>query len=201
MPPPDAADRRAAVEHAAAALSAELSALAARWQAGEINDSQFKLSAAAAIKLGHVAAAAVAVGGKGNLTAAEKGHLGQKIAAQYKYLDSFAHGIADPAAYGKAQARAAMYGAAILGTYEAAARRDAIAGGMTQERRQLSASEHCGDCVAYAARGWQPIGTLPGIGQDCSCKASCRCSFEYRADPEGADDAPPPGGHRPRPRG
>src|SRR4051812_48196585 len=118
MPPPDAADRRAAVEHAAAALSAELSALAARWQAGEINNSQFKLDMAAAIKQGHVAAAAVAVGGKDNLTAAEKGHLGQTLAAQYQYLDAFAHGIEDPAAYGMARARAAMYGAAILGTYE-----------------------------------------------------------------------------------
>jgi hypothetical protein len=49
----------------------------------------------------------------------------------------------------------------------------------TEERRVLSPAHHCEDCPPLAALGWQPIGTLPPIG-DSECGANCKCRFEYR---------------------
>jgi hypothetical protein len=49
------------------------------------------------------------------------------------------------------------------------------------ERRVLGhpRTEHCSDCPPLAAMGWQPIGTLPAIG-DSECKQLCLCHFEYQ---------------------
>jgi hypothetical protein len=48
------------------------------------------------------------------------------------------------------------------------------------ERRILGSpkTEHCEDCPPLAALGWQPIGTLPAIG-DSECGALCLCHFRY----------------------
>jgi hypothetical protein len=48
------------------------------------------------------------------------------------------------------------------------------------ERRVLGSpkTEHCEDCPSLAAMGWQPIGTLPAIG-DSACGSLCLCHFRY----------------------
>ena len=48
------------------------------------------------------------------------------------------------------------------------------------ERRVLGTpkTEHCEDCPPLAAMGWQPIGTLPRIG-DSACGGRCLCHFRY----------------------
>lgn len=48
------------------------------------------------------------------------------------------------------------------------------------ERRVLGnpKTEHCTDCPPLAAAGWQPLGTLPDIG-DSECGGFCLCHFEY----------------------
>ena len=52
------------------------------------------------------------------------------------------------------------------------------------ERRVLGRpkGEHCEDCPPLAAQGWQPIGSLPGIGES-ECGPLCLCHFEYAVDP------------------
>jgi hypothetical protein len=178
---PDAAeDTRSAVAAVADTLAADLEALAGRWRAGTLNDSDFRLAMAQAIKRGHVAAAAVAAGGKANLTPADLGAVGSKLRKEYTYLDKFVRGVDDPAGYGNAAARAAMYGSAIAATYEDGRRRVMRAGGATLERRVLGATaDSCAECIAYAALGWQPAGTLPGVGEACSCLSRCHCHFEH----------------------
>jgi hypothetical protein len=179
---PDAADdTRSAVAAVADTLAADLEALAGRWRAGTLDDSDFRLAMAQAIKRGHVAAAAVAAGGKANLTPTDLGSIGNRLKSEYKYLDRFVRGVDDPSAYGNAAARAAMYGQAILATYEDTRRRAMRDGGATRERRVLGTvmHEHCPECLAYAALGWQPIGSLPGVGEACSCKSNCHCHFEH----------------------
>lgn len=52
-------------------------------------------------------------------------------------------------------------------------------GKYTEERRVLSPAHHCEDCPPLAALGWQPIGTLPPIG-DSECGANCKCFMEWR---------------------
>jgi hypothetical protein len=48
------------------------------------------------------------------------------------------------------------------------------------ERRKLGnpPTGHCSDCPPLADMGWQPIGTLPDIG-DTECGGFCWCWFEY----------------------
>lgn len=48
------------------------------------------------------------------------------------------------------------------------------------ERRILGVpkTEHCSDCPPLAELGWQPIGTLPAIGES-ECGPLCLCHFEY----------------------
>jgi hypothetical protein len=110
----------------------------------------------------------------------DAGRLGALIKAQIQYLNKFAKGLADGTIPmdGKALVRAGMYADAANGIYEQMKRYEAMKAGMTKEKRVLGAAEHCEDCVDYAGRGWQPIGSLPPIGQS-RCMSRCHCHFEY----------------------
>lgn len=76
-------------------------------------------------------------------------------------------------------ARAALYLMATWSTYQAGQHSLHTALGKKEERRVLGPAEHCPDCLESARRGWQPIGTLPAIG-DSRCFVFCQCHFEYR---------------------
>ncbi len=69
-----------------------------------------------------------------------------------------------------------------------------------QERRILGRpkTEHCPDCPPIAALGWQPIGTLPMIG-DTECGGLCLCHFEFRVDPASKPVVKPPRPDKDRP--
>lgn len=62
------------------------------------------------------------------------------------------------------------------------------------ERRILGhpKTEHCTDCPPLAALGWQPVGTLPDIG-DSECNGLCLCHFEY------SDEIAMPQARKPKP--
>lgn len=53
------------------------------------------------------------------------------------------------------------------------------------ERRVLGQpkTEHCHDCPPLAAMGWQPLGSLPHIGES-ECGPLCLCHFEYAESPD-----------------
>lgn len=52
--------------------------------------------------------------------------------------------------------------------------------GKTREKRTLGSTDHhCAQCVEYAARGWQPIGSLPKPKTACSCRSNCLCTLSY----------------------
>ena len=56
-----------------------------------------------------------------------------------------------------------------------------IAAGIERWERRVVGhpkTEHCTDCPPLAAMGWQPIGTLPPIG-DSECGHLCLCHFVY----------------------
>lgn len=59
-------------------------------------------------------------------------------------------------------------------------------GAFRLERRVLGnpRTEHCSDCPPLAALGWQPIGTLPHIGES-ECGPRCLCHFEWTDSPRG----------------
>lgn len=56
----------------------------------------------------------------------------------------------------------------------------ALNSGKTREKRSLGRTDHhCAECIEYAARGWQPIGSLPKPKTACSCLANCLCTLSY----------------------
>jgi hypothetical protein len=84
--------------------------------------------------------------------------------------------------------RVQMYGRAAYMAFATGLAVSAILSGKQMERRVLGVAEHCSDCVEYAARGWQPIGELPELG-DSRCISNCRCHFIYRtADGDGTGE-------------
>lgn len=138
---------------------------------------------------------------KGNdaLTNAEIYALDRLTKKQYEYLDKFEREviqnppreIADldsvvvlvepaPMTPGQFVARLERYGNAVWqANQQVNTATVRTAGIFNQERRVLGMAEHCGDCPPLAAMGWQPLGSLPMIG-DTECNGHCKCHFEYR---------------------
>ncbi len=100
-----------------------------------------------------------------------------------------------PMTPGQFVARAEQYGNSVwqatVNGDRAATVRAAV---MLEERRVLGRpkTEHCHDCPPLAALGWQPLGTLPALG-DTECGNLCLCHFEYRDK----DGKPPKAGPKP----
>jgi hypothetical protein len=104
-------------------------------------------------------------------------------------------GIVTPYTQGQVIARAESYGnAAWQGGQKVARLRKKASGGSRWERRIMGhpKTEHCSDCPPLAKVGWQPIGTLPDIG-DTECGGNCLCYFEYSDSVEIPDVAKPGG--------
>jgi hypothetical protein len=78
-------------------------------------------------------------------------------------------------------ARAESYGDAVWASGQDSNRSGAKTQGYNEERRVLGDAIHCFDCPPLANMEWQPIGTLPMIG-DTECGGHCHCHFEYRVD-------------------
>lgn len=130
----------------------------------------------------HLQNGALGAGGFDRLTAREYGRAGALLREDYARLTQLAHDIANgevtlPQALNRVRG---YVGSARLNYY--AADRDAAqqTGRRYEERRLLHASESCGDCISYAAMGWQPEGTLPLPCEGSACTKYCRCTMERR---------------------
>jgi len=149
---------------------------------GRITLAEWQAEMREFIRVIHRNATVAALGGFEQVSQSMWGYEGYLVKQQYAFLDRFAAEIAEnPAAWlnGRLLTRMEMYGKAEWGTFDAILRRQAQMDGKTQERRVLGQADHCPDCLDYAAEGWQPLGTLPGIG-DSQCLTNCRCTFEYK---------------------
>jgi hypothetical protein len=180
---------RDALESVMEASAARMNAVTQQLVDRQISLASWQTEMMQNIKLSHTAAAASANGGWAQMTQSDWGAAGQMIREQYDYLRNFANQIADGTQPldGRVLVRADMYGDAARNTFEEMRRRGETEGGMQFERRVLGQADHCPDCLDYAAEGWQPIGTLPQIG-DSVCLTRCHCTFEYSdTNPEGGD--------------
>lgn len=144
---------------------------------GKISLETWLRSMAQEIKTSHLLASIAANGGIERMTFADYGKVGAQIKKQYKYLRNFGKQIesGDQKLDGRAVVRSGLYAQSARGEYEQIRRHHH--GG--EERRVLHARESCNDCISYAARGWQPVGSLPAIGES-ECGVHCRCTFEFR---------------------
>lgn len=156
--------------------------LAQRLIDGNIGLPEWQAEMRGMIRTIHRQATITALGGAENVAQSMWGYEGSLVKKQYQFLDNFAADIAkNPEAWlnGRLLQRMRLYAQAEWGTFEAVLKRRAQMDGATEERRVLGIADHCPDCLEYAKRGWQPIGTLPPIG-DSVCVTNCHCVFEYR---------------------
>ncbi len=105
----------------------------------------------------------------------------RELLAQERLLDRFTRQVqsGQQGRHGGLLARVALYASALRVVALAVERTQQIRKGTREERRMLGKAEHCRGCLAAAAQGWVPIGTLPAIG-DTECKVNCHCQFIYR---------------------
>ena len=138
------------------------------------------------MKIVHALSAALSLGGWFNVKPSDWGRVGSLTKWQYERLTNFANEIASgkQALDGRFTLRVNMYAKAARGTGEEIARAVAAENGYTKERRILGVADHCRTagglqgCVELAEKGWEPIGTLPRIG-DTPCRTNCHCHFIY----------------------
>lgn len=158
-------------------------------QAGELSVAEWRQAMAREIKIMHTSAAALARGGWDQMSQSDWGYVGSEVRKQLEFLNGFVNDI-QAGKYGfppngRAIARARMYASAGRGMYQQMRRRMARNKGAAEERRVLGAAEHCstvGDlegCIELSSKGWQPMDTLPRIGQS-PCRTHCQCHFEWR---------------------
>lgn len=149
---------------------------------GSITLKQWQLQMMENIKLSHIAASASANGGWAQLSLADWKASSKLVEKQFTFLQKFADQIADGTQKldGRFLQRVKMYADASRGTFEEMRRRyELLNNGKTEERRLLGVADHCNSCLDAASLGWQPIGTLPSIGESV-CLTNCHCNFEFK---------------------
>ncbi len=124
----------------------------------------------------------VAAGGRAQMTPTDWGRIGAMLKEQYGYLAGFCDEIATGnLSEAQIMTRARMYVNSARQAFETAKGLCAEALGMTEEKWNLGAAEHCDGCLDYAAMGWQPAGTFPPPGSGATpCLSNCQCSLSYR---------------------
>lgn len=148
---------------------------------GFITLDQWQGSVREALKSAHIQAATIGHGGKASMGSAEYGRIGQKLRAEYNYLQGFTRDLLDGRlSTPMAIARIGLYAQSVRGSYwEGTEMREQKRGFSLMRRVLDSQAQHCQDCIDYAARGIVAIGSLPMPGQRCACRARCKCSIVY----------------------
>lgn len=147
----------------------------------------------------------MALSGPGNITEDDLRRVDEEAAKQAQYFDRFEQEVRQKPPVplidlssqvitiqppgmtaGQFAARAEQYGNSVWQATQrvntASIRQNGV---FSYERRVMGhpRTEHCHDCPPLAALGWQPIGSLPAIG-DSECGPLCLCHFEY-SGPDG----------------
>jgi hypothetical protein len=148
---------------------------------GSISLDQWQGSIREAIKAAHIQAAIIGHGGRGNMGSAEYGRVGQRLRSEYAYLQNFASDLLGRRiSVPMALARIGLYAESVRGSYWLGTELRQQGQGYSLMRRILDdQAQHCADCLAFAARGTVPIGSVPLPGQRCECGARCRCTVRY----------------------
>jgi hypothetical protein len=162
-------------------LGALLRRLTNMLSSGDITLVQWQESVREALKLAHVQAAIIGNGGRDTMQASDWGRIGQRLRAEYRYLEGFARDLlAGSISAPMALARIGMYAQAVRGSYwEGTTIRQEKQGYSLMRRILDPQAKHCDDCLRYAGRGAVPIGSLPMPGQRCACMSNCKCSVKY----------------------
>lgn len=160
-----------------------------RLKSGEITVAEWESETRNRLALLYLAALLLRSGGAANTSPADYLLMQSALQTQYEYLGAFAADVSkDPATWltGRLDARMNLYNNSSYAAFENFNHSFMASAGFTEERRVLGYADHCKSgkagtpgCIELAAKGWQPIGTLPKIGE-ATCNQNCKCHFEYR---------------------
>jgi hypothetical protein len=180
--------RGQAIEPLIQASKAAQRALSTQLQLGDVRLVEWQRSMIDQIKQTQIAAALAANGGQENTSQADQ----RKIAALVLALLLFFRGFSKELELGQQPLngflflRSDLYARAARSTFEEMRRHGMTTYfGALQEKRILGLVEHCHTdrdltgCVELHDLGWQPIGSLPGIGHT-PCRTNCKCTFVFR---------------------
>lgn len=148
---------------------------------GRLTLPQWQDAIKAEIKQEWLVAMMAGRGGKDQMTQADYGRLGGRLSYEYRKLADFAIEIkSGNLSEAQIRARIALYADGARTGFWDGLQAAQTAAGKTEERRILGEAEHCQSCMAYAAMGWQPLGSLPSPGTQCECLHNCKCTKEYK---------------------
>lgn len=184
--------RDQAIEPLIQSSKAAQRALATGLQGKETTLPEWQRAMLDQVKQTQVAASLASNGGDQNTSDSDKKKIAALILILLLLLQGFAEDVADGSQRlnGTLLVRSDLYASAARDTFEEVRRHNmAVYFGAAQERRRLGIAEHCrthGDlegCVELHDLGWQPIYTLPRLGQT-PCRTNCKCHFQYRYQDE-----------------
>lgn len=145
-----------------------------------ISVATWERQTAEALKTLHIQSYVLGRGGMRQMGDGDYRNISDKLRYQFQKLRGFSEDIINEGmSEAQFKARLDLYTNAARSSYENGRR--AAHGEGWLERRVLGGTNNCDPCVSHAGRGWQPRGTLPGIGEQCDCMARCQCGFEFMA--------------------
>lgn len=150
---------------------------------GKITVNAWEESTAKTLKNTHISLYTLGRGGLKQMSRRDYGIIGSELKKEYQYLRGFSQDIlAGKMSAEQFRDRVSKYVDSSYSTYELGRAESHRQAGYNWERRIRNAAVSCVSCVVYAARGWQPLSSLPAIGDECECRARCRCHKEYSND-------------------
>lgn len=163
---------------------ASVQGLCDQLRSGAVSLENWQSQMAGLIRVTHLASAMAAAGGSGGMTPDLMQLTQQRIESQLEFLQNFASRIAGGMPLDGNICRVMlMYINAGRGTFHAVEAELLGAQGFIEYRNVLGATEdHCtgsGSCLEVSGQGWQPVGSLPEIGNR-KCMSNCLCSWQYR---------------------
>jgi hypothetical protein len=147
-------------------------------RAGRISLNQWREEMRAVIKHTQMGAAEIANGGRAQMAPQSWGATGQKIRAQYIYLENWVEQLkAGLPVDNRVEGRARQYIRAARTSFIAAEAQDMAAKGWLA-RNVTTAAESCAECLAEEAKGLVPVNQLSTPGTRI-CRGACKCFLVY----------------------
>ena len=159
----------------------ELDALSAQLINGKINLETWQLEVAKLLRKLHVEQAILARGGADRMRKEDYLAVGRNLKEEYRYLRKLAQDVADgKLTEAEFRARVRLYAGRSRRSYSAMRQQNSKDDGYLYMQRFLDRiAVHCTECIALAAKGTQPIGSLPLPTEQCRCGGNCKCTVKY----------------------
>ena len=164
-------------------LKTDVSTVADKLVEGKITVATWEETTAKTLKELHLNSYALGKGGVAQMSSRDYGIIGSELRSEYEYLRGFSQDILKgELSEAQLRDRLSLYIDAAYSSYERGRFESHRSNGYNWERRYRNSAQSCSSCVVYAARGWQPLGSQPHIGEACECGNRCRCHKEYSKD-------------------